>query len=117
MKNEKDQSRNQKAESGNENRGTGAHEKGRRRMIGEKPWMQRAVAKIADEWWAKTMPERKNVMLQIAVMMEGLEENKRIEIRIEAKAIRARFIHILKQPEKGCLSAIMLPEAPQQRWN
>jgi hypothetical protein len=49
--------------------------------------------------------------------MDEMTENKRIEIRRELRRIRARFVHILKQPESGCLSAIMLPEVAGKVWN
>ena len=45
----------------------------------------------------------------IAAMMDEVTEEKRVEIRREAESIRARFIHILRQPEAGCVSAIVLP--------
>jgi hypothetical protein len=43
-------------------------------------------------------------------MMEEVTEEQRVEIRREGDYIRARFIHILRQPEPGCVSAIVLPE-------
>jgi hypothetical protein len=46
----------------------------------------------------------------VAGMMTELTGTKRIEIRREGVEIRARFIYMLKQPEKGCLTAVMLPE-------
>src|SRR6185295_13560541 len=70
----------------------------------------------ADQWWARISPMQKRVVRQIAVMMEQLTESKRIEIRRD-EAIRARFIHILKQPQEGCLSAILLPEIAREGWN
>jgi hypothetical protein len=66
-----------------------------------------------EEWWAKISPLQKTLAQQIAAMMDEVTESKRVEIRKECEAIRARFIHILKQPEKGCLSAIILPESCQ----
>ena len=71
----------------------------------------------AEQWWGRISPIEKIVAQQIALMMEEINESKRIEIRKELKSIKARFIHILKQPEKGCLSAIMLPEPPTSAWN
>ena len=71
----------------------------------------------AEQWWGRISPIEKIVSQQIALMMDEISESKRIEIRKELKSIKARFIHILKQPEKGCLSAIMLPEAPTSAWN
>ncbi len=46
----------------------------------------------------------------ISSMIDEVTEEKRIEIRSECSLIRARFIHVLKQPEKGCVTAIVLPE-------
>ena len=87
------------------------------RRLGEKEWMQRAVAKVAEHWWIDASPLTKAVVMSVAGMIDELTGSKRIEIRMEGKAIRARFIHILKQPEKGCLSAIMLPEPSGRGWN
>ena len=70
-----------------------------------------------EQWWAKISPLQRTVAQQIAAMMDEVTESKRIEIRRELEAIRARFIHILKQPEKGCLSAIILPELSANCWN
>jgi hypothetical protein len=85
---------------------------------GEKEWMRMAVAKVAaEEWWAKISPGRRVVAMTIAAMMEEMTETKRIEIRLEAGSVRARFIHLLNRPERGCLSAIMLPELPTGGWN
>src|SRR5438552_16767115 len=70
-----------------------------------------------DEWWAKLPPGQKGLAHQIALMIQEVSESKRIEIRKECAAIRARFIHILHQPEKGCLSAIIVPEPSGKRWN
>ncbi len=72
----------------------------------------------SEQWWARISPGQKALARVVADMMEEMTESKRIELRREAGTIRARFIHILKQPEKGCLSAIMLPELPSgRRWN
>lgn len=81
--------------------------------------MRRAVAKAAaEEWWAKSSPEERMLAVMMASMMSELTGSKRIEIRLEAGRVRARFIHLLKRPEIGCLSAIMLPELPSGRvWN
>ena len=88
------------------------------RRLGVKEWMRMAVAKVsAEEWWAKSPPRRRVLAMRIAKMMEELTESKRIEIRSEAGAVRVRFIHLLKRPEPGCLSAIMLPELPPGGWN
>lgn len=95
------------------------------RRLSEKEWMRMAVAKAAaEDWWQKISPGRRVLAMTLAGMMDELlveghrAERKRIEIRLEAGAIRARFIHLLKQPEAGCLSAIMLPELPSGRsWS
>ena len=50
-------------------------------------------------------------------MMEEVTATKRIEIRKEGAEIRARFIYLLKQPEKGWLSAVMLPECDRGAVN
>ncbi len=70
-----------------------------------------------EQWWAGLKPGERVLARQIAVMMGEVTENKRIEIRKESGAIRARYVHILKQPEKGCLSAIVLPERASGGWN
>ncbi len=81
--------------------------------LGEKEWMQMAVAKVAaEDWWAKISPGRRVLAMTIAGMIEEMTDSKRVEIRLEAGAVRARFIHLLKRPEAGCLSAIILPELP-----
>ena len=41
------------------------------------------------------------------MLIAGVAENKRLEIRKERVGIRARYIHILKRPEDGCVSAII----------
>ena len=64
----------------------------------------------ADRWWAGLKPGERQLARLLAGMMDELVGTKRIEIRKEGSEIRARFIYILKQPEKGCLSAVMLPE-------
>lgn len=64
----------------------------------------------ADRWWAGLRPVERQVARVIAGMMQEVTATKRIEIRREGAEIRARFIYMLKQPEKGCLSAVMLPE-------
>lgn len=72
---------------------------------------------MAEQWWAGIAPGRKVLALQIATMMDEMTERKRIEIRVEAREIRARFIHILQQPEKGCVNALVLPERASGGWN
>jgi hypothetical protein len=52
----------------------------------------------------------------MARLMDEVTDTKRIEIRRERGEIRARFIYLLKRPEKGCVSAIVLPEVPAG-WN
>ena len=71
----------------------------------------------AEQWWAKLSPVQRMLARQIAAMMTELSETKRIEIRKELDKVRVRFIHILKQPEEGCLSAIVLPEVSRLSWN
>ncbi len=74
--------------------------------------------RIADDWWSRNRPEQKVRLMKLALMLRELEEKKRIEIRLEAGEVRARFVHILNRPEAGCLSAIMLPELPPGgSWN
>jgi hypothetical protein len=70
-----------------------------------------------EQWWASLKPVERMLARQIALMIDEVTEDKRIEIRRETATFRARFIHILKQPEKGCLSAIMLPEPSGRGWN
>jgi hypothetical protein len=69
-----------------------------------------------EQWWAKLSPVQRAFAQQIARLIDEVTESKRIEIRREREEIRARFVHILKQPESGCVSAIMLPEVPAG-WN
>ncbi len=77
-----------------------------------------AKRETAEQWWARISPGQKALAQVIAGMIDEVTESKRVEIRREMASIRARFIHILKQPENGCLSAIMLPELPARRgWN
>ncbi len=70
-----------------------------------------------EQWWSKLSAVQRMHVQQIGAMMNEVTESKRIEIRKELDRIRARFVHILKQPEKGCLSAIMLPEVSGVSWN
>ena len=68
------------------------------------------------QWWVQLSPPERKLAQQIALMIREISESKRIEIRREREQIRVRFIHILKQPENGCASAIVLPEVPAG-WN
>lgn len=86
--------------------------------LNEKEWMRSAVAKAAvDDWWSKLSPGQRMLAQVIARMIEEVTESKRVEIRMESGAVRARFIHLLNRPEEGCLSAIVLPEAPSGGCN
>ncbi len=79
---------------------------------------ERAKRETSEQWWGRISPGQKALAQVIAGMIDEVTENKRVEIRREMASVRARFIHILKEPEKGCLSAIMLPELPSGRgWN
>ena len=110
------ENKNASSNSGATGRRSGS--KNGERRLGEKEWMQRAVAKVAEHWWKDASPITKAVVMNVAGMIDELTESKRIEVRLEGKAIRVRFIHLLKRPEAGCLSAIMLPELPSGRgWN
>ncbi len=71
----------------------------------------------AEQWWSRLSPMQRILAHEVGKMMEQVTENKRIEIRKELERIRARFIHILKKPEDGCVSAIMLPEPSPKYWN
>lgn len=83
-------------------------------LVVQEEWLRRAVAKAAAEtWWEECPQGRKVLAMTLADMMDEMTESKRIEIRLESGAVRARFIHILRQPEPGCVSAIVLPEAPR----
>jgi len=55
-------------------------------------------------------PGERQLARVVAGMMKEISATKRIEIRKEGSEIRARFIYVLKQPERGCLRAVMLPE-------
>ncbi len=68
-----------------------------------------AMGQTPEQWWARLKPVERRVAQVIAAMMDEVTEEKRVEIRREAESIRARFIHILRQPEAGCVSAIVLP--------
>ena len=76
-----------------------------------------AHAESPEQWWARLSAVQRLHAQQIGAMMDEVTESKRIEIRKELDRIRARFVHILKRPEKGCLSAIMLPEVSGVGWN
>ena len=78
---------------------------------------KRAEMESPDAWWATLSPGQRVLAQVIAEMTEGVTDRKRIEIRREGAKIRARFVYVLDRPEKGCLSAIMLPEAASQGWN
>jgi hypothetical protein len=69
-----------------------------------------------EQWWARLGPVQRAFAHEIARLVDEVTESKRIEIRREREEIRARFIHILKRPESGCTSAIVLPEVPAG-WN
>jgi hypothetical protein len=69
-----------------------------------------------EQWWARLGPVQRAFAHEIARLLDEVTESKRIEIRREREEIRARFIHILKRPESGCTSAIVLPEVPAG-WN
>ena len=64
---------------------------------------------VVDFWWRNLSPAKKALARQIARMMEEITEERRIEIRKEAGAIKGRFILILNKPEAGALSAVVLP--------
>lgn len=70
-----------------------------------------------ERWWAGLRPVERQLARAVAAMMEEVTATKRIEIRKEGAEIRARFIYLLKQPEKGCLSAVMLPECDRGAAN
>lgn len=74
-------------------------------------------AETPEQWWARSSGEERHIAHQIAQMMLEVSDDKRIEIRKEVEKIRARFVHILKRPEGGCLNAIMLPEPTRCSWN
>src|SRR5260221_13947176 len=63
----------------------------------------------AERWWSHLSPMQRILAHEVGKMMEQVTENKRIEIRKELeRSERGSFI--LKKPEDGCVSAIMLPE-------
>jgi hypothetical protein len=76
-----------------------------------------AMGQTPEQWWARLKPVERRVAQVIAAMMDEVTAEKRVEIRREAESIRARFIHILRQPEPGCVSAIVLPEASNRACN
>lgn len=73
-------------------------------------WKSVTGSEGADRWWSGLRPVERQLARVVAGMMQEVTGTKRIEIRKEGAEIRARFIYILKQPEKGCLRAVMLPE-------
>jgi len=87
-------------------------------QLGEKQWLKVAVEKAAaEEWWAKCLPGQKLLARQLALMIEEVTESKRLEIWGEGSTVQVRFFRLLKEAEKGCGSAIMLPEAEGVMWN
>jgi hypothetical protein len=50
-------------------------------------------------------------------MMDEATDEKRIEIRREAGAIKGRFIYILRKPEAGSLAALALSPQAAGRMN
>lgn len=81
-----------------------------------KPHLAGALPEAPEQWWARLSPVQRAFAHEIARLIGETTETKRIEIRRERGEIRARFIHILKRPESGCVSAIVLPEVPAG-WN
>ncbi|HOC58061.1 MAG TPA: hypothetical protein PKI20_20755 [Verrucomicrobiota bacterium] len=73
-------------------------------------WKTVIGSESADRWWAGLKPGERQLAWVVASMMKEISATKRIEVRKEGAEIRARFIYILKQPERGCLRAVMLPE-------
>jgi len=71
----------------------------------------------AEEWWARISPTQRGLARVIAGMMREMTATKRIEIRWDGSSVRARFIHVLENPEPGCVSAIVLPERASGGWN
>jgi hypothetical protein len=71
----------------------------------------------AEEWWARISPTQRGLARVIAGMMREMTATKRVEIRWDGSSVRARFIHVLENPEPGCVSAIVLPERASGGWN
>ena len=80
-------------------------------------WKSVTGSEGADRWWAGLRPVERQLARMVAGMMQEVTATKRIEIRKEGAEIRARFIYVLKQPEKGCLSAVLLPECDRGAAN
>ena len=80
-------------------------------------WKTVTGSEGVERWWAGLRPGERLLARVIAGMMEEITGTKRIEIRKEGEEIRARFIYMLKQPEKGCLSAVVLPECERGAAN
>jgi hypothetical protein len=80
-------------------------------------WKTVTGSEGADRWWAGLKAGERQLARVVATMMEEVTATKRIEIRKEEREIRARFIYVLQQPEKGCLSAVMLPEVDRGAMN
>ena len=78
--------------------------------------VRRSSEATPEQWWAKLGPVQRAFAHEIARLVDEVTESKRIEIRRERGEIRARFMYLLKRPESGCTSAIVLPEVPAG-WN
>ena len=50
-------------------------------------------------------------------MMDEVTEERRIEIRREAGAIKGRFILMLPKPEEGSVAAAVLPQQAEPAMN
>ena len=72
---------------------------------------------LIEQWWRHLSPAKKALAQQLARMMDEVTEEKRIEIRKEAGAIKGRFIHMLEKPQPGSLAALAFTPQPAGRFN
>ena len=61
-------------------------------------------------WWKGAPSDEKLLAYQVALMLEDVEFNVRLEIRREGTTIKKRFIEALDRPEAGCQLALVVPK-------
>ena len=76
-----------------------------------------AANETPEQWWAKVPAGERRLAQELARMMKKVTATQSIEIRRDGEFIKARFIHILKKPEKGCVSALAFSGPPDGRLN
>jgi len=76
-----------------------------------------ATNETPEQWWARLSGPQRRMAQEIAMLTKRVTETQRLEIRAEGEFIKVRFIHILKKPEKGCVSALAFSGPPDGRLN